>query len=109
MSTNFVRTVLLVVVLLAQSLVAHAALRLDTPVPVGPQVKVGKLANGLTYYIQRNARPAQKLELARSSRTTTSKAWPTSPSTWRSTARPTSASTNWCPTCSRSGSGSAPT
>jgi zinc protease len=63
MSTNFVRTSLLAAVLLAQSLVAHAALRLDTPVPIGPQVKVGKLDNGLTYYIQRNARPEQKLEL----------------------------------------------
>jgi zinc protease len=39
------------------------ALQLDAPIPVGPQVKVGKLANGLTYYIQRNARPERKLEL----------------------------------------------
>ncbi|MCA1248393.1 pitrilysin family protein [Massilia sp. MS-15] len=42
---------------------AIAPLRLDAPIPVGPQVKVGKLANGLTYYIQRNARPERKLEL----------------------------------------------
>ena len=42
---------------------AMAPLRLDAPIPVGPQVKVGKLANGLTYYIQRNARPERKLEL----------------------------------------------
>jgi hypothetical protein len=28
-----------------------------------PQVKVGKLANGLTYYIQKNTRPERKLEL----------------------------------------------
>jgi len=39
------------------------ALRLDAAIPVGPQVKVGQLANGLTYYIQRNARPERKLEL----------------------------------------------
>ena len=39
------------------------ALQLDAVIPVGPQVKVGKLANGLTYYIQRNARPEHKLEL----------------------------------------------
>ena len=45
------------------STVAAAPLRLDAPIPVGPQVKVGKLANGLTYYIQRNARPERKLEL----------------------------------------------
>lgn len=32
-------------------------------VPVGPQVKVGQLPNGLTYYIQRNNKPEKKLEL----------------------------------------------
>ncbi|WEF33743.1 M16 family metallopeptidase [Pseudoduganella chitinolytica] len=36
---------------------------LGDPLPVSPLVKVGKLANGLTYYIQKNARPAKKLEL----------------------------------------------
>ena len=40
-----------------------AVIRLSDPIPIGPQVKVGKLANGLTYYIQRNARPEKKLEL----------------------------------------------
>ena len=39
------------------------ALDLDAKVPVGPQVKVGKLPNGLTYYIQRNGKPEQRLEL----------------------------------------------
>lgn len=42
---------------------AHAAIKLSDPIPVGPQVTVGKLANGLTYYIQKNARPEKKLEL----------------------------------------------
>lgn len=37
--------------------------QLSDPIPVGPQVKVGKLANGLTYYIQQNGRPEKKLEL----------------------------------------------
>ncbi len=40
-----------------------AAVKLDAPIPVGPQVKVGKLANGLTYYIQKNARPERRVEL----------------------------------------------
>src|SRR5476651_2798518 len=31
--------------------------------PVSPQVKIGKLANGLTYYIQKNGKPEQKVEL----------------------------------------------
>ena len=47
----------------AQRPAPTAALRLDAPIPVGPQVKVGKLDNGLTYYIQRNGRPERKLEL----------------------------------------------
>lgn len=39
------------------------AIDLSAPIPVGPQVKVGKLPNGLTYYIQRNGKPERKLEL----------------------------------------------
>ena len=65
MSNNFVRSLCLAAVLFAHTLAnaAPSALRLDEPIPVGPQVKVGKLANGLTWYIQRNARPERKLEL----------------------------------------------
>jgi zinc protease len=54
-------------VLLAFSFLAQAdtlpPLKLSDAIPVGPQVKVGKLANGLTYYVQRNGRPEKKLEL----------------------------------------------
>lgn len=63
MLLHLVRNVCLAAVLLSQSFVAGAALKLDAPLPVGPQVKVGKLANGLTYYIQKNTRPERKLEL----------------------------------------------
>jgi zinc protease len=42
---------------------AQAALQLSDPVPVGPQVVKGQLPNGLTYYIQKNARPEKRLEL----------------------------------------------
>jgi zinc protease len=38
-------------------------LKLSDVLPIGPQVKVGKLANGLTYYVQKNSRPEKKLEL----------------------------------------------
>ncbi|MBB3222466.1 M16 family metallopeptidase [Pseudoduganella umbonata] len=51
--------------LLGASLLAHAA-PLPAPgdtLPVAPHVKVGKLPNGLTYYIQRNGRPEKRLEL----------------------------------------------
>jgi zinc protease len=33
------------------------------PLPIDPRLKLGKLENGLTYYIRRNARPAQRVEL----------------------------------------------
>jgi zinc protease len=42
---------------------APAPLKLDDALPIAPQVKVGKLPNGLTYYIQRNRKPERKLEL----------------------------------------------
>jgi zinc protease len=48
---------------LATLLPASAAVDPDGPIPVGPQVKVGKLANGLTYYIQKNAKPEHRVEL----------------------------------------------
>ncbi|MEW6763464.1 MAG: insulinase family protein [Pseudomonadota bacterium] len=80
MSKNFTRGLCLAALLCAQlpataaagaiaakgsatAATAATTLRLDAPIPVGPQVKVGKLANGLTYYIQKNARPERKLEL----------------------------------------------
>ncbi len=50
-------------VLLACASLAHADLRLSDALPVAPEVTVGKLPNGLTYYIKKNARPAQKVEL----------------------------------------------
>lgn len=43
--------------------VPGATYNLQADVPVGPQVKVGKLANGLTYYIQKNNKPEKKIEL----------------------------------------------
>ena len=32
-------------------------------IPLNPKVKVGKLANGLTYYIQQNSKPEKRVEL----------------------------------------------
>ena len=49
--------------LLATLLPAAAAVDLNARIPVGPQVKVGKLANGLTYYIQKNGKPEHRVEL----------------------------------------------
>lgn len=36
---------------------------LKDPLPVDPNVKIGKLPNGLTYYIRKNVKPEKKLEL----------------------------------------------
>ena len=36
---------------------------LSAPVPLDTNVKIGKLSNGLTYYIRKNAKPEKKLEL----------------------------------------------
>ncbi len=33
------------------------------PLPIDPNVKMGKLPNGLTYYIRKNAKPEKKVEL----------------------------------------------
>ncbi|CAN5210620.1 insulinase family protein [soil metagenome] len=35
----------------------------ETKIPTDPNVKIGKLENGLTYYIQNNGKPEDKLEL----------------------------------------------
>src|SRR5262245_20419704 len=37
--------------------------RLAEKLPVDPMVKIGKLPNGLTYYIRKNTRPEKKVEL----------------------------------------------
>ena len=63
MFSQFLRHACLACALLFLPFGAGAALKLDAPIPVGPQVKVGKLPNGLTYYIQKNTRPERKLEL----------------------------------------------
>ena len=42
---------------------SFAQIKLSDPIPVDPTVKVGKLPNGLTYYIRKNVKPEKKLEL----------------------------------------------
>lgn len=42
---------------------AEAQTKLTDKLPVDPRLKVGKLSNGLTYYIQKNTRPEKKVEL----------------------------------------------
>lgn len=63
MTTFTFRNTLLALALVVSSGLAPAAIPLDAAVPVGPQVKVGKLPNGLSYYIHKNGRPAARAEL----------------------------------------------
>jgi zinc protease len=57
MIVQFARPFCVAVLLFSSLLGVHAAPNLTEPLPIGPQVTVGKLANGLTYYIQKNNRP----------------------------------------------------
>jgi len=45
----------------SQSLFAQQ--NLNDKLPIDPNVKIGKLSNGLTYYIRQNKKPEQKVEL----------------------------------------------
>src|SRR5476651_112310 len=40
-----------------------SAQKTDKPLPVDPNLKIGKLSNGLTYYIRRNQEPKNRAEL----------------------------------------------
>ena len=35
----------------------------DKPIPPDPQYKIGKLDNGMTYYIKQNKKPEKRMEL----------------------------------------------
>jgi len=63
MAFKLIRQLCIASALLASAWGAQAALNLSDPLPVGPQVLVGQLPNGLTYYIQNNKRPEKRLEL----------------------------------------------
>jgi zinc protease len=39
------------------------AQKTDKPLPIDPNIKIGKLSNGLTYYIRRNQEPKNRAEL----------------------------------------------
>ena len=60
---TILRKVLLGASLLAFSWQVFGAENLEAPLPVDPQVKIGKLDNGLTYYIRKNGKPEKKVEL----------------------------------------------
>jgi zinc protease len=53
----------LLLILLFEVIFAFAQPQLSDPIPVSPDIKKGKLPNGLTYYIRRNSKPEKKVEL----------------------------------------------
>ena len=52
-----------VILLFVFSLQSFAQYKPDQPIPLDPNVKIGKLPNGLTYYIRKNTHPTKKVEL----------------------------------------------
>ncbi len=54
---------LIILFFIAGSFSVVAQQNLNDKLPVDPQVKVGRLSNGLTYYIRQNKKPEQKVEL----------------------------------------------
>ena len=58
---KFFKLLILFFITSAPSLFAQQ--NLNDKLPVDPNVKIGKLSNGLTYYIRQNKKPEQKVEL----------------------------------------------
>jgi zinc protease len=42
---------------------SFSQVKLIDPIPLNSNIKIGKLSNGLTYYIKKNAKPEKKIEL----------------------------------------------
>jgi zinc protease len=58
---KFVNLLSIFILLISPTLFAQQ--NLNDTLPVDPHIKIGKLANGLTYYIRENKKPEQKVEL----------------------------------------------
>lgn len=54
---------LFIIFFIASSPSLFAQQNLNDKLPIDPNVKIGKLSNGLTYYIRQNKKPEQKVEL----------------------------------------------
>jgi zinc protease len=63
LSRNAVLAVAVAAAVLLAPGISSAAFDADAAIPTGPEVKVGKLSNGLSYYIRQNKVPARRLEL----------------------------------------------
>ncbi len=55
--------VLLIIWCVAQAAVTAQIQKLNDPIPPDPNIRIGKLDNGLTYYIKKNTKPEQRIEM----------------------------------------------
>src|SRR4051812_1591542 len=62
MKRNLIHCAILILAV-ASAACSFAQINLNQPLPVDPVVKIGKLPNGLTYYIRKNVKPEKKVEL----------------------------------------------
>lgn len=60
-NSNFIY--ILVLLLIFSGVVSGQNLDPNSPVPPDPNIRIGKLENGLTYYIKYNKKPEQRIEL----------------------------------------------
>lgn len=63
MTKYCMRCLMLLVAVTSFAFQATGQEKLEEKLPVDPGVKIGKLPNGLTYYIRKNVRPEKKVEL----------------------------------------------
>jgi zinc protease len=54
---------LFLLVFFLSAIVSRSQINKEQPMPVDPKVKIGRLANGMTYYIRHNSKPEQRVEL----------------------------------------------
>ncbi|MBC7796120.1 MAG: insulinase family protein [Pyrinomonadaceae bacterium] len=57
------RKIAILLLLLTFTSLSFAQTNFNQPIPNDPQVKIGKLKNGLTYYIRKNSKPEKKVEM----------------------------------------------
>jgi len=58
----FLLTIVFSILFVSSSLYAQAPKNLKEHIPLDPKIKVGKLDNGMTYYIMENKRPENRVE-----------------------------------------------
>jgi zinc protease len=63
MEISCTRGITISIILLFLQVPAFSQLQLTEKLPIDPNIKTGKLSNGLSYYIRKNGRPEKKVEL----------------------------------------------